>query len=262
MIRRSILGVVLATTVLFGAGCVSIQAVRPEDPLLPPPEWVDVGFGAARREATVGSRAAKGSLILYRFPAKGFSWRFEHSTSSLSVREWAARFPEAAFLTNGVYFHEDNMPSGLLITKGERVGDRVFDDTKSGIIQLAPEFRIIDSSKEKITSYASFTEAAQSYPFLIQDGEGAVAEDTGKFAERTFIGTDRSGDIYVGVLLNEPVSLFELMELIAAQPVEWKNVINLDGGASTGYAAAFPNENEGRNSLTPVPNVIVVTPKP
>jgi hypothetical protein len=245
----------------LGAGCVPKISPTPIVPTeVVVPSWKEVSRGVERLEASYGSRATRGRLLIYRFSREGWSWRLAHSTSSASVRDWADRLPDASFIVNGVYFHEDQLPSGAFISGGERVGARAFDDDKSAFIVLAPSPRIIDPASEP-DALKDATEAAQTFPFLIKNGAAAVSEDSGKVAERSFIATDRDGRIYLGVALDESLSLYELTELLRKQPVEWDRVVNLDGGPSTGFVARFPGYDEGRNSLTPVPNVIVVSPK-
>jgi uncharacterized protein YigE (DUF2233 family) len=260
MSHRSLTTLLFVAMVFVGAGCETKAILPAVLPTAPAVSWEDMGDGVARRESEFGTRPSKGKLLLYRFPAAGFSWRFEHSTSSaVSVREWFDHFPDSVMATNGVYFHEDLSPSGAFVSKGESISERSFDADKSGLLVLSPSLRIIDTTKEP-APITSFEEAAQTYPFLIKDGVEAISEDSGKLAERTFIGTDADGNGYLGVVINDTVSLHELMRLLKEQPIAWDDALNLDGGPSTGYFTRFDTKNEGRNSLTPVPNVILVTP--
>lgn len=255
---RAIFAVALATAIL-GGGCT---AEAP--PIAPPgqqvdviePAWHESGAGVQRYEASYGQGTSLGLLRIYQFPKEGWQWSFAHSTSAASVREWATRVPDASVLVNGVYFHEDNLPSGAFISNGERIGSRAFDADKSALIVLAPTPRIVDLTKEP-DALDTATEAAQTFPYLLKNGAPAVAEDSGKLAERSFVGTDAQGRFYVGVALNASLSLYELAQLLEVQPIEWQDVVNLDGGPSTGIFVDLPNENRSRTSLAPVPNVVV-----
>jgi hypothetical protein len=256
---RQSFGAGILALVILGAGCRSTFDVPSTHEIvapLPTPEWQDVGDGVMRLEVEFGKLAVKGSLRMYRFPKEGWSWGFAQSTSAASVRDWSDRIPDATVIINGVYFHDDNLPSGTFVSHGERVGSRAFDADKSALIVLAPTPRIVDLTTEP-SALDHATEAAQTFPYLIKDGVSAITEDSGKLAERTFVGTDKEGRWYVGVALNESLSLYELMQLVAAQPVVWDDVTNLDGGPSTGIFIDLPNENRSRNSLAPVSNVIV-----
>ncbi|MFA6429320.1 MAG: phosphodiester glycosidase family protein [Patescibacteria group bacterium] len=263
---------VLVAFLMTGAGCfvspISVARVqeavekvvqtpvRQEEPLL----WRDVGQGIGRLELTVSTSTAA-RMVLYRFPQEGFSWRFAHATSSQRVSAWADQSPRAVLVANGVYFHPDNAPSGMLLSRGKRVGLRQFDLDRTSAMVLAPgKPRIIDTKTESL-DIASLTEAAQSYPLLVEQGQARVQEESGKYARRTFFGTDTIGNVYLGVVPDEPVSLFELSQMLLKTQVDWMRVINLDGGPSTGVVLRTSVFDEAIDSYTGVPNVILVEKK-
>lgn len=254
---RKILAAALAIAFL-GAGCTTTAP-----PIAPPglgqaiePAWHESGDGVMRYETSYGQGSSLGILRIYQFPSTGWQWSFAHSTSAASVREWADRIPDASVLVNGVYFHEDNLPSGAFVSHGEYIGSRAFDADKSALIVLAPAPRIVDLTKEP-KALEQATEAAQTFPYLIKNTSKAITEDSGKLAERSFVGTDTQGRFYVGVAINASLSLYELAVLLADQPIQWQDAVNLDGGPSTGIFVDLPNENRSRTSLAPVPNVVV-----
>ncbi|MFH1404578.1 MAG: phosphodiester glycosidase family protein [Patescibacteria group bacterium] len=203
---------------------------------------------------------SNGQIILYKFDADKFNWRFENSKEPKTMAQWADTFPEKKFIMNGVYFHEDNLPSGLLISKGEQIGLRQFDLNLSGIISLSPTVEIIQTERTDI-QLERFKEAAQSYPFLIKNGQVAIETDSEQYAVRSFIAIDQEGFIYLGVVQNVPISLFGLAERMLAMDVPWATAINLDGGGSTGLVAEFDENYERIDSLNPVPNIILLTEK-
>ncbi|MEO5927608.1 MAG: phosphodiester glycosidase family protein [Patescibacteria group bacterium] len=250
----------LVAVALLGDGCTSNAPpiTLGGQPLaeVAVPAWSDVGDGARRYEASYGELSSKGVLRLYKFPATGWEWSFEQSTSGATVLDWAEKLPEVSVLINGVYFHEDNLPSGAFVSHGDRIGTRSFDADKSALIVLAPRLRIADLTKEP-NALDHATEAAQTFPYLIKDGTASVGEDSGKLAERSFVGTDTDGAFYVGIAVNVSLSLYELSQLLATQPIHWQDVVNLDGGPSTGIYTNLPKENRSRNSLAPVSNVLV-----
>ena len=101
---------------------------------------------------------------------------------------------------------------------------------------------------------------------MYRDGVGVARDDAEavlclKLARRTFIGTDEAGQVYVGVVWKDDVSLFELMQILQELDVNWYDVINLDGGPSTGIAVETGSFVEILDSAGPVPNVIVIQPK-
>ncbi len=217
-------------------------------------KWEDVANGIGRFEKQFTFEDREGRLTLFRFEAGQFNWSFEYATSAQSVFGWADSLPRADFVANGVYFHDDFSPSGLLIKDGERVGERAFDVDKSGVLVFGDDPRVIDTSVDKF-DFVSANEAGQSFPFLIRGGQTAVVEDSFKYASRTFVGTDRDGVFYVGTY-DGAVSLFELSNVLNDLPVSWGSILNLDGGPSSGYAFRDHGEISGANSLTAVPNVI------
>lgn len=249
--------------VLFGAGCFSSPlasfGIAPSEPVAIGGDWKTLEPQVERLEFQYATTTAA-KMIVYRFPADKFALHFSYSTSAQTVSEWADQFPRAALVTNGVYFNQDFSPSGLLTTKGTRIGKSVFDYDKSGLILLAPSFSIIDSSQGSV-GLLGIREVGQSYPFLINDGKPALMRETGHDARRTFIGSDREGRMYLGIIPDATVTLFALMNILFQTGVKWNNVLNLDGGPSSGLVARLKEGKETKDSFTNVPNVIVVERK-
>ncbi len=218
-------------------------------------EWKTIDTGAERAAIS----AAGISAILYRFDPAQFSWKFVVTSTALTITEWASQEPQAVFLTNGVYFQPDFSPSGLFVTNKQRIGTRQFDPQRSGVLILAPQPSILDTSVPTSSdALSSVTEAAQSYPFLIKNGQFAVTQETGHAARRTFFGLDQQGRVYMGVVDQTPVTLFVLSKFLQQLPVAWRDVLNLDGGPSTGLVARFSSDKEVVSSLLGVSNSIEV----
>lgn len=255
---RHLLCCALLLALTVGAGCKpTFTATHPI--LSPVPTWETVEKGVERREVPIGVSPTNGTLLLYRVSRDGWIWSVEHSTTARSVREWADALPDAALVANAGYFHEDFMPSGALWSHGEQIGTRTFDADKSAYVVLSPIPRIVDLERDP-HALDGARDVVQTYPYLVKDGKPAMSEDSGKRAERTFVGMDSADRVYVGVVIGTTVSLYELMTLLREQPVDWRDVVNLDGGPSTGFVVRTEKENRSRNSLTPVPSVIVGRP--
>lgn len=219
-------------------------------------QWKSVSVDMDRLEYRYAT-TTQGYVVVYRFSPDAFHWHFEVSTSTpRSVRGWSEFLPNATVVINGLYFHEDYSPSGYLMSRGKQVGSRRFDPQKSGMIQLAPSVQLIDSRLEKKIDTTS-TEAGQSYPFLVLDGKPAITKDSGLVARRSFMGIDRQGIIYLGIVPHDWVTLYRLSQITASLPVDWHNVINLDGGPSAGLSVRDSEGPELLNSDVPVPIVIV-----
>lgn len=257
-----------------GAGCVQSSA-EPTQPAAPEITasragvWQPIQDGMSEMYFFQGARENKKEGFLFRFDPDKYSFRFASSLEPKTMEDWLAENPRAVMVTNGVYFHEDYSPSGLLVSGGQRIGERKFDADKSGLLELAPEVRIIDTSAEPL-DVTGVTEAAQSYPFLVLDGKSAIEEDSGLTAPRTFVGTDRDGNFLVGFVPQDSITLFVLAQTLESLDVDINlglaRVLNLDGGPSTGYALRLPADvaefwDGHEKDFALVPNVIIVEPK-
>ncbi len=252
-------GVVPFCLLLLGAGCLPVP-VLPVAPTLSPPTasstalmWEEVGVGMDRAEAVFSSTTGA-TIIFYRLSPKDVKAEFLHSLPPKHLSVWGAEATNTALLVNGVYFHEDYLPSGFLRIQGTKIGTRQFDQDKSGVI-LSHPLRLIDTKKQPI-KLDGVADAAQSYPFLLKNGMLAVAEESGKVARRTFLGLDREGFIYVGVAPYVPLSLYQLGQFLRDAPISWTHVLNLDGGPSTGLWAKHGGKTELFDSYVPVPNIL------
>ncbi len=254
------------------AGCALLPPAVPE-PFVPPPSveglpsvvpsvpsesWTEVAPGVERWEGVLPGTEAR--LLLYRFEAGRFAW---HAAAGpfRSMAEWANALPEAVFVANGGYFHEDGTPSGYLRAGGERVGERAFDPDRSAFLLFgdAPSMQEIGIEE----AGALGQDVVQSYPVLIRAGQPAVTSDSGLAARRTLFGTDGEGNAYVGIMPDRSATLYQLSEGLAHLPIEWADVLNMDGGSSTGAVLrpSAPGASlETIPSFLPVPNVFYAVP--
>jgi exopolysaccharide biosynthesis protein len=221
-------------------------------------KWEQMESGVERFAYTSSKLAA--TVIMYRFDPKQFTFSFESTSGSHGMAEWSDAYPKATLIVNGVYFHDDDLPSGYFVSHGARVGNRSFDLDKSGVIDVSEGLRILDTSVDA-PKLDSFQNAAQTYPFFFKGGVPSVKEDTQLLARRTFVGKDKQGNVYIGVVPVSEISLYQTMQLLGETDVEWTHAINLDGGPSTGLFAHTRLRSEELPSLFPVANILVVTKK-
>ncbi len=231
-----------------------------DQPSTPTPVHTMWGEGI-ERVTYAYSTTTRAKLELFGFTPSQYHVVLRNTSTGMGIGDWMEEQPAAIAGINGVYFHEDFTPSGLLVINGEENARR-FDWDKSGLIMIDEKgFEIRDTAKS-VPNIASLQNAAQSYPFLIRDGAPAVSEDSGLTARRSFIGTDKDGRVWIGILPNGELSLYELARRLAELEISWEHVLNLDGGPSSGLfvrkpyqramdAIAFP-------SYTGVPNVVVI----
>ena len=194
--------------------------------------------------------------ILYAFDPTLFHFGFEVASSGKSIVEWMTYSTSAIAVINGVYFHDDESPSGLLVHKDTEISTRHFSADKSSVIRLSPKPAILDTADEIASGIAS-KEAAQSYPLLLEDKKPQVAADTGNKAQRSFIGFRDDEHVVLGVIMKKELSLYELSQLLAKKDYRLNSALNLDGGSSSGLYSR-DEETMSYNSLFPVPNVISV----
>lgn len=256
----------LFMAVLLGSGCAEISTRPSSTKPLPAVQsqavdsiWQSVDQGVNKIE--YGSVSSV-QLTLYRFsPTSTFRWEWKQDVQHpKTISEWQQAHPAAKLIINGVYFLEDYTPAGLLIINHERVGQRRFDDDKSGMIDLSPSPRIINTQREPLDPKL-LDQVGQSYPFLITNGEEAIKTDSGLFARRTIMGTDQQGNIYLGIL-SEPMTLFTFMKRLTSLDIFWKEVLNLDGGPSSGIVTNFAQDQTFISNYTRVPNVINIESAP
>ncbi|MBI4280819.1 phosphodiester glycosidase family protein [Candidatus Uhrbacteria bacterium] len=236
----------------LGAGCA---------PVSPPPAWQNLGNGVEKRVLT-NQGAGSATIVLYRLDSSRFRWQFAHDTVPHFISEWRQKFPEATMILNGLYFNEDFSPTGFFKTGGLVVNQRMFDLDRSALLVLKDGFEIIDDPVEMRQAAKDETEAGQSYPLLIKNGWLNFPEESGLAARRTFLATSKNHSLYVGIVPYAPLTLFEFMKALNQEPAFWLDILNLDGGSSSGISLRLPEFQETFDSLTPVPNVIVISSIP
>lgn len=199
-------------------------------------------------------------LVLYELDPTAFSLRFEHTDAPATLAQWNELLHQPVMVLNGVYFHEDYLPSGFLVADGKRIGTRIFDVKRSALLVLTPDVAIRAITKKELEA-ANFTDAAQSYPLLIEQGNIALDDQSDSTDRRTFIGTGKNEKIYVGIVPAASLSLYELTKVLQQLDVPWDVVLNLDGGTSSGLAVNFPTLQETFPNYASIPNVLVIEQK-
>jgi exopolysaccharide biosynthesis protein len=201
------------------------------------------------------STSTGGTIEMYRFDPGEFRFGIAATSARLGMGEWSRALPDAFAIINGGYFMDDGAPSGFLSIEGRRVGGGSFDADKSAIIDFEDRVRIVSATSAEINA-SVFKTALQTYPWLVKNGIPAVREESGKRAQRSFIGIDRSGAVWFGVVADAEISLFELSRRLPATGIDWSDVANLDGGPSTGLVVGSGSDRAIRETFGGVPNVI------
>lgn len=219
--------------------------------------WRSLQSGIARGEQITYQDGWKTRLVIYRFDPKLFRFRLVNSKQAKTIRAWRDELSNASFIINGVYFHDDDTPVGSLRIDGKELSKTEFDGNESGMFEFDGDPSVVKTVKDSPFIH-QFSSSAQSYPFLVKDGVAAVLKDSNMSARRSFIGMDQKGFMYLGAFPDGDISLYELSQVLSKLPVEWKNVLNLDGGSSTSYFSRISESEEIEDGYAAIPNVIVV----
>lgn len=259
----------MLSLLLVGAGCEPTYSSP--NPVMPIREaavvstqvgtWKNVAEGVARREDT-NILSSTASLVLYRFDAGRFALSFSNATSTGHISDWHSANTSTIAILNGEYFQASGTPSGFLRAGGDLISSHYFDLDRSGFIYggSSPDIVTVSSSEaiQRGSKQSTTRDILQSYPFLIQEGKATVVSESGKAARRSFIGFDTSHNLYLGVVDSGDVTLHELSLYLAQSGVKWTDVLNLDGGPSTGLSVEDGEWSETIDSWTSIPNVVMV----
>jgi exopolysaccharide biosynthesis protein len=198
-------------------------------------------------------------IKIFRLRPADFNISLEYSSEEPKyVSEWIGSLEDAEIVINGAYFHEDYSPSGYLKIDYSRIGERIFDQNLSGLLVIENnELSIRNLGKDPLSSGEKVENGLQSYPFLIKDLIRGFKEDSGKKAHRTAIGLDNNDYIYIILVDDHRITLYDLMVELIKTNIEFTQVLNLDGGTSTGMIIKRGNYEEIHDSMVKVPSVIV-----
>lgn len=259
--KRLLIGLALTAGVsLLGAGCLMLPPamVESRQTMGPSLEVTRQAFGAGIElvRANMATSTA-GQLWLFGFDQDQYRFFFASTGTRVRMNEWREAYPQTVAGINGVYFMEDLTPSGLFVGKDLKQATRVFDKDKSALMIMGEQLEILDTTTSTIR-LDEVKGGAQTYPILIKEGKEALTRDTRKEARRSWVGTDREGRVWLGVLSDGEISLYGLMKRLMEMGIDWEMVVNLDGGPSTGIFVKNEQGDVLKETLGGVPNVLLV----
>lgn len=199
-------------------------------------------------------------LEIFRLTSMAFKIFIKNdSINPKNIVTWSEVEPQANIIINGSYYLEDNSPAGYLMINRERVGELIFDQEVSGAVVVNDnQLEVRDLAEEPFISGEKNDFVLQSFPFLIKNGLINIKKDSNKVARRTAIGIDNEKNIYLIILSHDELSLYRLAQSLKETGIDFVNVLNLDGGSSTGLVIRQSNgEFLIRDSLSKIPNVII-----
>ncbi|MFA6427843.1 MAG: phosphodiester glycosidase family protein [Candidatus Magasanikbacteria bacterium] len=197
---------------------------------------------------------AKSILSMTKLQPDEYTATLEYNREAKKISQWKNGGGE--IIINGGYFEADFSPSGYLVVNGERIGDNMFDRDKSGLLVIKDgKILIRDTIVQPVTSTEHFQFAMQSFPFIIKNNQPGIKSNSDKKARRTAVGIDNDDVVYL-ITANSDISLYEFMNYLLSLEIAFINVLNLDGGPSTGIYSNWNNTNFLYDSMSPVPSVI------
>jgi hypothetical protein len=217
--------VLMTATVFVGAGCAPVKFEMPTRLAQVPGqvlsdkqvETIEPGMMVMRISSGTSTR---GNLVLVGFDQRRFRFGLAATGTRLNMEDWERVLPASVAAINGVYFRDDLSPAGFFVASGTRQTNRRFDTDASALIVLREHLEIIDTSRIKV-GWHFLEQGAQTYPVLVRNGRAAVARETGKLARRSWVGTDKQGWVWLGVLAQDQLSLYQIAQRLVEFKVDW-----------------------------------------
>lgn len=219
-------------------------------------EWQNLDDAVSQRVIEYKQDDITKRIHLYRLNPADFDITLANSDRK-RLSDWAKEL-DASIVINGAYFNEDYSPSGYLKINNQRIGELIFDQSKSGLIQVNNgEFTIRDLAVDPLQTGEELDFGLQSFPFLIKNSKAAIKEDSGKTARRTALGFDNDGLVYIIIADLVHISLYDLMNKLLDTKIDFTYVLNLDGGPSSGISIDLEGYDNTKDSVVKVPSVIL-----
>ncbi|MFA5946882.1 MAG: phosphodiester glycosidase family protein [Patescibacteria group bacterium] len=216
--------------------------------------------GLSRRTLEIDDRHIIFDVI--DLTAQGLSMSLMNDPSApKNVKEWRSK-TGADLVVNGAYFDEKSTPTGFYTLNGlssttewPKVEDQQTAASYSFLVE-AQDDRLELSYLPDAPRAEAPTNGFLSFPTLIANGQSLVKADTGLRAARTILAEDARGSVYLIIVEQGSISLYEAASWLLSQPEGFTLAGNLDGGPSTGVSYTDGKRIFDEPSA-PVPNVIV-----
>jgi hypothetical protein len=144
--------------------------------------------------------------------------------------DWMRELQPVA-LINGSYYSAEYGPATPVIIDGTASGPTDYQATHGAFISTQESASLIDLSNTDWHSIGSDAETMfVSYPTLLDESGSNRASPSRWLASRSFIAQDAEGFIILGSAPEGFFSLYRLGEFLKRVPINWRYVLNLDGG--------------------------------
>jgi uncharacterized protein YigE (DUF2233 family) len=236
-------------------------AITPSPAVTPSPDWQEVGVGMELRTLEYTYNSSKYHFQVEKIDPTQTNIHLSYFQEGKTLRSWAEEVNNG-LVVNAGFFKENNEPVGLLFTDAIRRDQHRIKPEGTGLLSMhAGEIKILDLSAVDVPEPGNLTDALQSYPMLISNGQIVVGETLTSQDRRTAIGMDTSGNVYIFTAEYPHLGLYEFATILKESPLQLSEVLNLDGGGSTGLVIKTPKHSQVIDSLTTVPTVLIVEKK-
>lgn len=182
----------------------------------------------------------------------------ENTTSPLSVNAWHAENENALVLINGSFFDENYRATGGLWLKGQGKiisldGQNKYDGAV--VIDAEGKLSLRYLPQNSLSALKDDEQVLVNFPMLIAKGKTLLKNTNGEPARRSLLAEDDQFIYFISTAAMR-FSLYEMMLWVKENLNGVENVINLDGGSSTGMSVKGDLLQWSNNSFVSVPNVI------
>ena len=245
------------------AGCTAI-----ETPTIPPAAYsapsptsvIDEGWQPLA--SGIELLAASDGLIALRHDPTdvGYAVGFEAAPEQANtVSAWLQADPEAVASVNCGFFWDDSgsyRHLGLLMAEGQRWSD--LRSQWGGVLIVRDGKAFVTPRPQRLLGPAAL--GVQGWPMLLIDRTSLRGLDDVDLARRTAVGVDEGGRV-VWMVATQSLTLADFARRLQASELGLTDVVNLDGGTSTGmrWRSQATNDQQGPDSL-PLPCAILLRP--
>jgi hypothetical protein len=243
----------------------SVQWAQRESPSPSPGklEWQTIrnGFEAGEIAVIVDGGEVDRIFLARIAPAK---FRFEvlhEASGERNLDAWMTRLG-AALVINGSYYAPSQTPDTPILSAGTRLGPETYDARAGAFVASAAFVGIKDLAQQSWQDvFKDARDAMVSYPLLMaEDGASRVVVSE-RFANRSFVGQDRDGNIILGTTARGFFSLYRLAAFLPQAPFGLKLALNLDGGPLACQGISLDGFGRRVCETTALPIVLAVFPK-
>lgn len=223
-------------------------------------DWQSIGTGVQIRKIPYQYNGVSYGFQVIKVDPKQFQLRLAYDQKGQTIRSWA-KDVEGIVINSG-FFKEGNESVGLLYIDGKRLDDHRIRPAGTGLLVIKPQgIDIMDLKNEAIPDEEELMNAVQTFPVLISNGQ--VVADTSLTSEdrRTAIGKDVQGNIYLITAEFAHLGLYNFAKAVHDSGLQLTEVLNLDGGGSTGISVQTDTFQQFIDSETLVPTVLIVEKK-